>query len=265
MASHMSELDVKEVKQCMHILDKNNNGYVTKKEWENKKSWKQLSKLFMTFKRDSPEKFTRYSETLWVGPSKSINLRLASVLGISNKAVETFMSEKEKNGLDENLLGEDVQVVRYGKNGHFSCHYDSSDGQYRAYTVMFQLRTVPRKFGGGTWFPFEEDVTTYDCTENQACVSKEDGGTGLVLPCIGGSAIIWMNHRPKEEPSRSVGSPWDAQGRFQPMDWSTLHSGCEVLDGEKWIANQWVFKSSVEKLCNIVVEDEAEEGEQQEL
>ena len=68
-----------------------------------------------------------------------------------------------------------------------------------------------------------------------------------------------------DEPSPPIwGGPWGVDPNhdgFQPLDFASLHSGCEVLSGEKWIANQWVFKSAVEQLCNIDVTDMVEEVE----
>jgi hypothetical protein len=266
VASHMSALDVTEAKACMAILDKDSNAFVTQVEWNKRSSWKKLSRLFKRYRRNTPEKFTRHSDTLWMKPLNSVNKRLASFLGIPQTAIETFMKQNRDYN---NVYGEDVQLVHYYKKGHYSCHYDSEskghyNNQYRAYTVMFQLRDIKKGAGGGTWFPFSKNVTHYDCTHNKTCLGSADGGSGFVLPSLAGSAIIWMNHRPRSGVARVKGGPWGIDPNkdgFQPLDVSSLHSGCEVLSGEKWIANQWVFKSAVEKLCNIDETDMVEEVE----
>jgi hypothetical protein len=265
VASHMSALDVAEATACMAILDKDNNTFVNQVEWNKRSSWKKLSRLFKRYRRNTPSKFTRHSDTLWMKPLNHVNERLAGVLGIPQTAIKTFMKHNE----DTNVFGEDVQLVHYGENGHYSCHYDSNskghyNNQYRAYTIMFQLRDIEEGRGGGTWFPYSQHVTQYDCTHNKTCLGAADGGSGIVLPSLAGSAIIWMNHRPRSGVARGEGGPWGVDPNhdgFQPLDFASLHSGCEVLSGEKWIANQWVFKSAVEQLCNIEVTDMVEEVE----
>jgi hypothetical protein len=73
---------------------------------------------------------------------------------------------------------------------------------------------------------------------------------------------VWLNRR------WQGAGPWDKHGRFAPLDWATLHSGCdlkEAKDGtqspEKWIANQWVWKDAVERLCGIEAANVNEELE----
>ena len=47
-------------------------------------------------------------------------------------------------------------------------------------------------------------------------------GGGHAFRLRSGSALLWLNHR---------------EGR---VDERTRHSGCEVLEGEKWVLNLWV-------------------------
>ena len=49
---------------------------------------------------------------------------------------------------------------------------------------------------------------------------------------MGGRAIVWMNH--------PVASTGVVSGH---LDIASLHSGCDVLEGEKIVANQWVLVS----------------------
>lgn len=32
----------------------------------------------------------------------------------------------------------------------------------------------------------------------------------------------------------------DDSGWLADLDWKTLHGGCDILKGEKWIANNWL-------------------------
>ena len=177
------------------------------------------------------------------------------------------------------LLGESIQLVEYNKNGHYSCHHDSTDREdfhglkkqqlERAYTVLFNLIDVDEDFGGQTWFPssgmrkaawgFEdpewEDIE-YSCQHRIGCPrDNSDSDTqGLVIQPIKGSAIIWMNHRARETEAREKGGPWGLeQNEWQPLDKSTLHSGCDLLVSKKIIGNHWVTKNAIEDLCQLNV------------
>ena len=39
---------------------------------------------------------------------------------------------------------------------------------------------------------------------------------------------MWYNHH------------LDKSGWLGELDWRTLHGGCDILKGEKWIANNWL-------------------------
>lgn len=130
--------------------------------------------------------------------------------------------------------------------------------------------------GGETWFPGANRDPAgrwgqarwgrleHNCTTAPSCAEEADPATGkrlgLVVPARRGQAIIWQNHRAPGDPRSG---PWGvgAATGLQPMDWSTLHAGCDVgAGGEKWVANQWVWQGAVERLCGIrapAVEDGA--------
>ena len=94
----------------------------------------------------------------------------------------------------------------------------------------------------------------HNCTTAPVCadhVGPTGERLGLVVPARRGQAIIWQNHRAPGDPQSG---PWGvgAATGLQPMDWSTLHAGCDVGEGgEKWVANQWVWQDAVERLCGI--------------
>ena len=86
------------------------------------------------------------------------------------------------------------------------------------------------------------------------------------------SKIVFMNHRSDDKRDRDTSSPWkivegDSRQKesfeFQPMDWSTFHSGCTLKAGNKYIANQWLTRSVVESLCEmrVYVKEEKEKEE----
>ena len=51
----------------------------------------------------------------------------------------------------------------------------------------------------------------------------------LVLRPRKGTAVMWYNHFMDEE-----------SGWLGDMDEYSLHGGCDILKGEKWIANNWI-------------------------
>ena len=54
-----------------------------------------------------------------------------------------------------------------------------------------------------------------------------------VLHTQEGSALIWYNHKVDPE-----------TGWFGDLDIRSLHGGCNVIKGSKWIANNWIDASS---------------------
>lgn len=51
----------------------------------------------------------------------------------------------------------------------------------------------------------------------------------LVIPPKKGTAIMWYNNFIDPE-----------SGMLGPVDRYSLHGGCDVIKGEKWIANNWL-------------------------
>ena len=288
------------------LIDKNNF----------KSSWSQVMIIATELAHDFPEQFSRFSTGYYnVQSSEKVKFRIASMLGVPNKVLEKkrtnhplsqiqnateariqkWMIETQQtdNGLNNfnnkkitnkehtyfKLLGESIQLVEYNKNGHYSCHHDSTDREdfhgskkqqlERAYTVLFYLIDVDEDSGGQTWFPssgirkaawgFEDpewEDMEYSCQHRIGCPrDNSDSDTqGLVIQPIKGSAIIWMNHRPRETEAREKGGPWGLeQNEWQPLDKSTLHSGCDLENGKKIIGNHWVTKNAIEDLCQLNV------------
>lgn len=52
---------------------------------------------------------------------------------------------------------------------------------------------------------------------------------GLAISPRKGTAVMWYNHFLDEE-----------SGWMGPRDEYSLHGGCDILKGEKWIANLWI-------------------------
>lgn len=264
----MPGLELKQARRLRKALDTNGDGDVDPSEWgPNVVGWKRVQKLANAFRIRSPERFTRYSKQSTIAElDPGIIRRIAVLVGLPPDEVLA----KYGGGGSDAAFGEELQVVQYQPDGHYNCHHDSIElgGEVqmtRAYTVLFQLRTLTPAEGGQTWFPAAttdgERRTTPDlyaleerCIQNNSCAD----GDGLVVPSVQGTALVWLNHRSMA----GDGTPWEPSGAFADLDRSSLHSGCGVATGaEKWIANQWVWQHSVEDLCSSASSAAASPGE----
>lgn len=131
---------------------------------------------------------------------------------------------------------EDLQVVRYGLDGRFKAHQDSSAFHPRLLTVLVYLTDAPVA-GGGTWFPFSDIGTLSPTSVDEAILAalQEDDRTrrdashsraGLVVTPKAGDAVLFLNHR--------------NDGSIDP---SAVHAGLPLRGDSqsvKWIANLWL-------------------------
>lgn len=105
---------------------------------------------------------------------------------------------------------EDLHIVNYGLGGQYDPHFDFSHGG--ELSVGNRIATVmfwmsDVSFGGLTAFP----------------------RLGVALKAKKGSAAFWYNLHTSGD-----------------KDSATLHAGCPVLIGEKWIANLWLHEQAQE-------------------
>ncbi|XP_078574357.1 transmembrane prolyl 4-hydroxylase-like [Branchiostoma floridae x Branchiostoma japonicum] len=189
-----------------------------------------------------PYKKSRMSRQAWLYPSKihdkildEIQERVVSLVGLPRILID-------KN--------DEFQVVQYGPKGHYHAHWDSGSWaekypcchhvksgarckSCRFMTVLLYLNEV--EGGGATAFPIANNET-FD--ENSFRMSgkinlhRHCEDANLVVPAEKGKAIIWYNHH--LDPTT---------GWVGEMDSFTLHGGCGVTSGHKWIANKWILVS----------------------
>ncbi|KAM9185860.1 transmembrane prolyl 4-hydroxylase isoform 2-T2 [Dugong dugon] len=149
-------------------------------------------------------------------------------------------------------LSEPLQVVRYGEGGHYHAHVDSGpvypeticshtklvanesvpfETSCRYMTVLFYLNNVTG--GGETVFPVADNRTYDEMSLIQQDIDLRDTrrhcdkGNLRVKPRQG-TAVFWYNYLP------------DGQGWVGDVDDYSLHGGCLVTRGTKWIANNWI-------------------------
>ncbi|XP_042614555.1 transmembrane prolyl 4-hydroxylase-like [Cyprinus carpio] len=149
-------------------------------------------------------------------------------------------------------LSEPLQVVRYEQGGHYHAHHDSGpvypettcthtllaanttspfQTSCRYITVLFYLNNVEE--GGETTFPVADNRTYEEASLIQNDVDLLDTrkhcdkGNLRVKP-IKGTAVFWYNYLS------------DGRGWVGEQDEYSLHGGCVVTRGTKWVANNWI-------------------------
>ncbi|XP_066471304.1 transmembrane prolyl 4-hydroxylase-like [Tiliqua scincoides] len=171
---------------------------------------------------------------------------------------------------------EALQVVQYDQGGYYHAHWDSKDAipgiasihfeqfvdispchsSSRYATVLFYLNNVTG--GGETSFPIA-DNSTYDLLsliQNNIDLRDTyrhcDKGNLRIKP-MQGTAILWYNHLSNDE------------GWVGEIDDYSLHGGCLVTEGTKWIANQWInvdHSKTRQLLFQKVMAQHANDGDQ---
>ncbi|XP_045159559.2 transmembrane prolyl 4-hydroxylase-like [Mercenaria mercenaria] len=216
-------------------LDPNNDNIITQEELTI--SPKELANYLNGYIKKHPEKHSRYSRQAWLYPDQSTDTVFQKVQKRVSKVVEL--------PLDLIRLS-DFQVVTYGVKGHYNAHLDSSKiregvrccdrGKYsncricRYMTVLFYLNEVTS--GGETAFPFANKDSINETEAHLERVHhlyKNCEDASLRVSAKKRKAIIWYNHVIDEE-----------TGWMGDVDEFTLHGGCPVTEGEKWIANFWI-------------------------
>ncbi|XP_071949893.1 transmembrane prolyl 4-hydroxylase-like [Antedon mediterranea] len=201
--------------------------------------------MYDNMKADKRKK-TRISDQVWVDHNSDelfdeLKKRLVSLTGLSKKIVD---------------LGEKMQIVHYDVGGHYHAHYDSEmidnkqcintrllDGveesvkldfnKYRMcryVTVMYYLNDVEE--GGETAFPVADNVTfhrKYMAGNTITDLSNHCEDANVVVKPKKGKAVMWYNHVLNED-----------IGWIGDIDVYSLHGGCDIKRGDKWIANHWL-------------------------
>lgn len=188
----------------------------------------------------------RYSEHSWIDLDdrdpilNRIKSRIAKVSQMSVSHIEH---------------SENLQVVNYQRDGHYHAHYDSSVGDdiadkrccskyedkkhspcllCRYITILFYLNNVTK--GGETAFPIADREDQLLAQNFSKDLSKHCEKASLVVKPVKGRALFWYNNVLDEE-----------SGKMGEVEKLSLHGGCHVIDGEKWVANMWINAPRVDE------------------
>lgn len=164
----------------------------------------------------------RVSQTSWIGTDEYPELsrlenRIKLTTGLSAE-YKPVRSHSEK-----------FQVLNYGVGGMYTVHYD-----YTGYMLGIpsnlldseDIRTSGERVA--TWMFYLNDVKAGGATVFPEVKTR--------IPVAKGGAAFWYNVRPS--------------GATDPR---TLHGGCPVLVGSKWVSNKWIREEGQtdRRLCGL--------------
>lgn len=230
---YFSEEDVDKMFAELKV-DKNNNGVMDLKEFLAITTNRIMTSLHNMAKK-LPRVKSRNSRQTWLDHRKikGLNDKVAAL----TKLPRAIVAESEE-----------LQVVHYHPEGHYHCHHDSQDVEpdvpccvfrdrrhcrlCRYITVLYFLNDVEE--GGETAFPVADNATFSTeewakITKLRCDLSRHCHKANLFVKPRKGKAIMWYNHL------RDAKTGW-----YGKLDEMSYHGGCDIIKGEKWIANNWI-------------------------
>ncbi|XP_066923985.1 transmembrane prolyl 4-hydroxylase-like [Clytia hemisphaerica] len=232
------------------LWDFNLDGFISPWEW-NLKNLTTLVHILQNQKQSNPMIRSRFSHQTWLQQTSSKDKILKSIQD------RLYQVTRLPKAIIQN--NEDLQVVKYTPGGHYDCHMDTGagfgknsylpcchlkmDGECnvcRFMTVLYYLSDVEQ--GGETAFPIagQKNITRNDLNskpfEHYCSLSAHCHKSKLKVQPKKGRAIIWYNHY--------IDPRTDWLGA---MDRSSMHGGCAVHKGVKWIANNWIDAAHLKK------------------
>ncbi|XP_068725230.1 transmembrane prolyl 4-hydroxylase-like isoform X1 [Montipora capricornis] len=240
---YLKDDEVQEMFKRLDITDRLKNGKLTPNVFK-ELNIKKILRYMDFLKTKSPRHRWRFSQHTWLQQDKTAD---AVLKRLHERVIKlTKLPRKIVQG------GEPMQVVRYEKYGHYHAHMDSTikgptvpcchQNYLRAHdcrvcrfvTILYYLNDVEE--GGQTAFLLADNTTTTpDDLENSKVDTDEFNlsinchSANLVIPPKKGTAIMWYNN---------FIDPYS--GLLGDVDRYTSHGGCDVIRGEKWVANNWL-------------------------
>ena len=168
----------------------------------------------------SQDKATRSSTNTWMERHEdpvldTLYRRAATVLGIDDSLLQ-HRSDDHPELPTHHSIAESLQVVHYDKGQEYNPHHDFTyppiGDRYQATrfaTLLLYLNDVPYNGGGETSFPRAIQSTNHD---------------GVLVEPRQGKAVLFYHVLPDGN-----------------MDDLSQHGSQPVLEGEKWVANLWIW------------------------
>ncbi|XP_071799942.1 transmembrane prolyl 4-hydroxylase-like [Asterias amurensis] len=237
--------DILEMLRDNH-LDLDGDGALNMQEFSqiNREKMQEMKKWLSEHCKNDNSKLNRVSQQAWLN------------IG-SGDEVLTDLREKVTalTGLAGDIVqhSESLQVVYYEHGGHFHAHYDSEELDpkipcshtlgtlqedwdhdhgirlCRFLTILYYLDET--QDGGETAFPVADNETfsEEDLDPDVYDLSHYCYNANVYVQPAKGKAIMWYNHYINQ-----------TTGWLGDMNPYSLHGGCDVRQGTKWIANNWI-------------------------
>eukprot|EP00795_Rhopilema_esculentum_P001259 gene1259-15640_t len=225
-------------------LDSFNDGKITQEEFQTLNT-EAIDDYMKALRETHPRFRDRYSEQTWLKQDRSADPLLRKLRERVKKL--TKLPTRIVEG------GEPMQVLHYDVHGHYHAHFDGQSKAMlanldccqfkpqasstecrlcRYITILYYLNDVEE--GGETAFPVADD----DAYKHTEFVQRREGdyynlsefcynSTTVVAPKKG-KAVLWYNHN------------LDEHGWLGERDDFSLHGGCNIRKGHKWVANNWI-------------------------
>jgi prolyl 4-hydroxylase len=124
-------------------------------------------------------------------------------------------------------VGEPLQLSNYGIGGHYEPHFDSDETR---------------------------SDRSLSPTENIAVHGDRIATVMIYLnDVLAGGATVFPKINLSTRPIKNAAVIWYNYKKSGDMDFDTVHAGCPVLIGEKWVANKWIreFGQEFNRPCDI--------------
>ncbi|EDO36263.1 predicted protein [Nematostella vectensis] len=167
---------------------------------------------------------------LETGEIEDVDYRISQIAWLSDSDGDIVRRINRRVGFITGLntnTGECLQVNNYGVGGHYEPHFDHS----------LDMENSPiASLGQGNRIA----TFMFYLSEVEAGGSTVFIKTGVKTNPFKGGAVFWYNLKKSGE-----------------GDWDSLHAGCPVLIGNKWVANKWLHEHGNEftRQCGLT-EDE---------
>ncbi|XP_032892899.1 transmembrane prolyl 4-hydroxylase isoform X2 [Amblyraja radiata] len=183
---------------------------------------------------------TRFGDGVWITPEniREIYTGLeADPDGNGLLSLEEF-KQLNTNAFQSYLRHRGVQKTELVRNSKHTWLYQGEGAhrilrtiRHRYVTVLFYLNNVSE--GGETAFPVADNRTYEELSLMHNDVDLRDtrqncNRANLLVKPVQGTALFWYNYL-------SNGEGWVGE-----QDEYSLHGGCIVIRGTKWIANNWI-------------------------
>ncbi|XP_041376872.1 prolyl 4-hydroxylase subunit alpha-1-like [Gigantopelta aegis] len=148
----------------------------------------------------------RISQSAWIYDDLDVSAKLSKRIGLLT-GLSTRLLEEETHA-------EPFQIHNYGLGGMYEPHEDS----VRLYRQTGKEENKAVRNSGdriATWLFYLTDVKVGGATVFPLLNTR--------VPVTKGSAAFWYNLKQNGDP-----------------DMRTIHAGCPVLIGDKWVANKWI-------------------------